>query len=178
MINEHFGRKLWISFGIVMASIAITAGAFYFFAGDLSAKATAVVAARTSLEQQSSAVANLANLKHQAPIAAQYLAAMDQLLPDQYGLVTFGQWFSDTGKQYGVSANATINQDAVIPSSGSSPGVATLSFSATGSLDNITAFLHFVSAKSSVFLVVFDSFNITGDGTSYTAVGQGTIFFR
>ncbi|GEM_PF-2271251 len=175
MVNEQFSKKLWISFGIVVASFAIAGGALYFFAGDLSANADAIVIARAALYQQNSAVANLASLKQQAVQAVRYQSAMDQLVPNQYNLVTFTQWFTDQGRQFNVDANAEF-QGSAMPSQGSAPGSDAFSYTATGSVSNIASFLDFVSAKSSGFLVLFNSFNITGGGTSYSAQGQGTVF--
>jgi hypothetical protein len=175
MVNERFAQRLWISFGIIVASIALAAGALYFFSGDLSANANAIVNARAALDEQAVAVANLASLKQQATQAAQYQAAISQLVPGQYGLVTFTQWFADQGKKYSVSANAAF-QGAAVPAQGAAPGTAAFSFTAAGSLDGLTSFLDFIGAKSSEFLVSFNSFNVTGDGTNYSVTGQGTVF--
>ncbi len=174
-MNERFAKRLWIGFGIIVASIAITWGALYFFIGDLSANADAIVSARAALNRQNAAVANLASLKGQAAQAAQYEAAISQLVPSQYGLVAFAQWFTAQGKNYGVNATAEF-QGSVTPSQGSTPGSAIFSFSASGSLSNLAAFFDFVSAKSSGFLVAFNTFDVTGDGTNYSIQGQGTVF--
>lgn len=175
MVNERFSQRLWISFGIIVASIAVAGGALYFFSNDLAANAQAIVSARARMNAQNSAVANLASLEQQDVQAAAYQNAIDQLLPDQYGLVNFAQWFSKEGAQYNVNANASL-QGPVTPSRSTAPGNAVFSFTVSGSLSDIASFMHFVSAKSSKFLVTFGTFNITSDGSVYDASGQGMIF--
>ena len=174
MTNEHFARRLWIGFGIIIASIIIAGGALYFFSGDLSANAAAIVSARGALNEQDAAVANLAGLKQQAAQAAQYQAAMDQLVPDQYGLVTFTQWFAAQGTQYNVSASAEF-QGEPISSDGTTPGSAPFTFTVSGSIANLTSFLDAIGAKSSGFLVLITSYNIT-DPARDTA-SRGTELF-
>jgi hypothetical protein len=177
MGNEHFARSLWIGFGIIVASIIIAGGALYFFAGDLSANASAIVSAREALDEQNTAVANLASLKQQKTRAAQYQAAMDQLVPDQYGLVTFTQWFVTQGTQHNVEASANF-QGSANPSGGDTPGTAPFTFIATGSLADLTAFLDAVGEKSSNFLISFESLNVTTGNSEYTITGNGIIFSR
>ncbi len=177
MVKDRFAKQLWIGFVIIAVSFFIAAAALYFFAGDLSANADAIVSARATVQNQTAAVANLANLEQQAPQAARYQAAMNQLLPDQYGIVPFAQWFGGVGKQYGVTANASF-QGAMVQAQGTTPGTASFSFNAQGSPSNIVSFLNAVGAKSSGFLLTINSFDITVNGATANATGQGTLFFR
>lgn len=175
MAHDHFGRQLWISFGIIAVSIILAGGGLYFFGSDLSANADSIMLARTTLNDQDAAVTNLADLKRQGVQAAPYQAAIDQLVPGQYGLVPFSQWFAQEGTVYSVSANASF-QGAAVPSAGAVPGTVAFSFTVTGSLSDVVSFFEFISTKSSGFLVAFNSFNVTNDGTGYTASGNGVVF--
>lgn len=177
MVKDRFVKKLWISFGIIIASIVIAAGAFYFFAGAIATQATAVVNERAAVLGQADAFADLASLEGAAPQAAQYESAIDRLLPSQYALVGFGQWFSSEGSQYGVTANATPPQVVTQPQA-STPGAASFSFAAEGPLTNLTTFLNAAAAKSSQFLFSFGSLTVMSNGTDYKITGQGTIFFQ
>src|SRR6185437_3548916 len=97
MFKDRFTKQFWISLGIIAASIIIAVVVLNYFAGDMDAQASAIVSARGQAQAQTAAIANLAALKSQAPQAAQYQAAIDGLLPDQYNLVTFPQWFARLG---------------------------------------------------------------------------------
>ncbi len=174
MAQDRFTKTLWISLGVIVASIVIAVIALDFFSGDLTARANTIVADRAMVQQQNDAVAELAGLEEQASHATTYQAAMDQLLPDQDNVFNFAQWFSQLGQQYGVTANASL-QGTITPSSGSTPGTASFSFDTEGSLSDITAFLD-AGAKSSTFLITFTSFDVTSNGGSYKVTGQGTIF--
>lgn len=175
MNAKVFARGLWISFGVIVVSIIFAIGAIYYLANDLSAQADAIVRARAQVQNETTAVGNLANLKAQAPQAQQYQAAINDLIPGQYGLVAFGQWFQDTGKQYGVTATAAF-QGAVTPAQGSTPGTVVFSFDASGPPSNVETFLDAVSRRATGFLLSIDSFDVSMNGTDYQVVGKGTLF--
>ena len=177
MEKERFTRKLWISFGIIVGSIAIAIGILAFFSGRISSEANAIVSDRAMVRSKTDALANLAQLESEVPQAAQYQAAIDQLLPDQYGLVAFTQWLAQLGDKYGVTTDAAF-QGSVTPSAGTTPGTAQFSFSAQGSPSALAAFLDGMSAKSSGFLLTLTSFDVTGVGSNENMTGQGTLFFR
>jgi hypothetical protein len=169
MEKKRFARQLWISFGIVVGSIAIAAGMSVFFSGNISAQADAIANDRTAVQSKTDALANFAQLEYQS--------AINQLLPDQYSLVTFTQWIAQLGAKYGVTANAAF-QGSVVPSAGTTPGTAPFSFSVQGSPEKIAAFLDGMNTKSAGFLVTLTSFDVTGGGTNENMTGQGTLFFR
>jgi Tfp pilus assembly protein PilO len=175
MNHKIFARRLWISFGVIAASIAVAVGAIYYLSGDLAVQAAAIVSARTKAQNQTAAVANLATLKAQAPQAAQYEAAFNKLLPSQYGLVTFNQWFANAGMQYGVTAGASF-QGSATPSQGSTPGTTAFSFSVKGAPSNVEAFLDGVSKRATGFLLSIDSFDVSVDNGNYQVAGRGTLF--
>jgi Tfp pilus assembly protein PilO len=177
MVKERFVRQLWISLGIIAGSIVIAAGMLVFLSGDIAARADAIVSDRAIVQSKTDALANLAQLESEAPQAAQYQSAIDQLLPDQYGLVTFTQWIAQLGGKYNVTANASF-QGSIVPSAGTTPGNAQFSFSVEGSSENIAAFLEGMNAKSTGFLVTLTSFDVTGSGSNENMTGQGTLFFR
>ena len=177
MIKDRFTKQLYISLGIILASIAIAAGALYFFSGMLSSQADVIASDRVTVQSKTSAVADLARLEADASQATRYQAAIDQLLPDQYGLVTFTQWLAQLGAKYGVSTNAVF-QGSIVPSSETTAGTAQFSFSAAGSPENIVAFLDGMNVKSSRFLISLTSFDVANDETNEKVTGQGILFFR
>jgi hypothetical protein len=177
MPTLNLSRRLWISLGVIGASIAIAVFAIVYFAGDITLKGNAVVAARANVDDQIQDVANLANLEQDAKKAQGYEAAIEALLPDQYGLVNFGPWFTSTGEQYGVTANATL-QGTATPSQGPVPGNIAFTFTAQGAPSSIEAFLDAVSEKAPGFVVAITTFDVTGDGSGYQVSGDGTVFSR
>jgi hypothetical protein len=177
MVKDPFIKKLWISLGIIVASVVIAVGLVYYFLGGLSKKVTEIMTDRTMVQTQTSAVANLANLERGAAQAMQYQSALNQLLPDQYGLVAFGQWFAKEGQQYNVTANASLQGTPAQPQ-GATPGTASFTFNADGPLSSLTTFLDATAARSSGFLLTFSSFNLSSDGANYKITGQGTLFFQ
>jgi anti-sigma factor RsiW len=177
MEKKRFTKRLWISFGTIVASIAIAAGMLAFFLGDISTQANTIVSDRATVAGKTGALSNLAQLKSEAPQAAQYQSAINQLLPDQYSLVTFPQWIAQLGARYGVTANAAF-QGSVVPSAGTTPGTAQFSFSVQGPPSNIVAFLDGMNTKSAGFLATLTSFDVTGGGSNENMTGQGTLFFR
>jgi hypothetical protein len=177
MVKERFKKQLWISAGIIVLGVAIAAAALVFFSNDIAAQAKAITAARALVESKTDEVADLAALESGAPQAAQYQAAIDQLLPDQYSLVTFPQWLAALGGKYNVTTDATLNGSVVAPGAGI-PGNEGFTFSAEGSPDDLTAFLDDMNTKATGFLMSITSFSVANDGTNETMTGQGTLFFR
>jgi Tfp pilus assembly protein PilO len=177
MDKKRFIRQIWISVGVIVGGIAIASGLLVFFSGNISAEADTIVSDRSTVENKTDALANLAKLESEAPQAAQYQSAINQLLPNQDGLVVFTQWISQLGEKYGVTANAAF-QGSVVPSAGATPGSAQFSFSVEGSPADIADFLNGMDKKATGFLLTLASFNVTGNGSNETMTGQGTLFFR
>ncbi len=173
-------RQLWIGLGIIAGSIALAAFAVSYYTGDLAAQADAVASDRATVQRQTESVSTLASLEHAVSEAAPYQTAINLLLPDQYGTVGFGQWFSQIGKQYGVAANARFQGDSVTAPEGSSPGSAGFTFDAEGSPSSLSAFLDGASMKAPGFLMSITSFDYTNSPGPAGAkvVGNGIVFFR
>lgn len=176
MVKQQFSRHLWISSSILLGSVIIAAVALQFVAGKMSADAAAIVADRAAVVSQNNLLSELTAFGSDAPRAAQYEAAMNQLLPDQYGLVTFPQWLSQLGSKYNVTTDAAFQGSVNLPAGGTA-GTAQFSFSAVGSPQNLAAFLAAMHASSG-FLVELTSFGVTNNGSSDNMTGQGTLFFR
>jgi hypothetical protein len=177
MVKDRFTRQLLISGGIIVASIIIAGGALFFFSSSISAQALVIANDRMTIQQDTNTVANLAQLGADASQAMQYQAAIDQLLPSQYGLVTFTQWLTQLGEKYNVTADAAF-QGSITPPTGVTPGSAQFSFSAEGTPGDIASFLDDMDAKSAEFLLSLSSFDVSADGTNEKVTGQGVLFFQ
>lgn len=177
MFKDRFSMQLWISLGIIIASIIVAFVALQFLSGKLSTDADAIVSDRTTAQAKTNALANLAQLEADAPRAAQYQSAMNQLLPDQYSLVTFPQWLAQLGEQNSVTVSAAFEGEATSPS-GATPGSAQFSFNAQGTPQNVATFLDAMNKKAVGFLIELTSFGMTSDGSNENITGQGMVFFR
>lgn len=176
-MKENFKQRLWLGFGIILGSIIIASVALYFLSGDINTQAAAILDQKTADQNQTEAVANLANLKSAAPAAAQYEVAMDRLLPDQFGLVGFSQWLNQVGGQYGVTATFTFQGNPGAPTPGTL-GTAAFSLTAQGpTIQDLTAFLHNIESQAPGFLLSISSFNLTG-GVNPSLTAQGILFFQ
>lgn len=176
MVKKRFSMQLWISSGILVGSVVIAIIALQFMMGKMSADVAAIVADRAAVVSHTDLLSELAALGSDAPRAAQYEAAMNQLLPDQYGLLAFPQWLSQMGAKYGVTTDAVFQGSVNLPSGGSI-GTAQFSFTAQGSPQNLAAFLVAMNTSPG-FLVALTSFGVTNNGSSDNMTGQGTLFFR
>jgi len=145
--------------------------------GEMSAQANIVVNDRQAIQNKTEAVATLAQLESAVPESVQYEQAINQLVPDQYTLVTFPQWLSALGARYNVTTGAALQGSASAATPGTA-GTAQFTFTAEGSPSNLTAFLDIMNAKSSGFLLTLSSFSVTSDGTNQKITGQGILFSR
>jgi hypothetical protein len=116
-------------------------------------------------------------LETTAPEAALYEAAMEKLLPDQYGLVDFGPWLTKLGNQYGVTASFSFQGNPSAPPAGTL-GSAPFSLTAQGdSIQSLTNFLKDIESQAPGYLLSISSFDLSNSANpSLTA--QGTLFFR
>lgn len=158
---------------MIIASVAL-----YILSGDLDVQAKAIVADRAEIAQQDEALSDLASLKAAAPQAATYEAAINQLLPGQYGLVDFGKWLTARGQLYGVSASFSFQGNPPAPAPGVL-GTAPFSLTAQGpSITSLTDFLEDIETKAPGFLLSFNSFTVTNNGSSPSLTAQGVLFFQ
>jgi hypothetical protein len=169
--------KIWLSLAMMAASIIVAFFAIQFLSGKLSVTSNAIVDDRATVQSETNALANLAQLEADAPQAMLYQAAMNQLLPDQYTLVTLPQWLAQLGGKDGVVVSAAFQGAPTLPS-GETPGAAQFSFNAQGTPQNIATFLDDMNKKSVGFLVTLTSFGMTSDGLNENVTGQGTAFFH
>ncbi len=177
MVKDRFTKQLWISLGVILVSIGGATGVLVFLTGEMSAQANIIATDRRVIQEKTDAVATLAQLEAAVPQAAQYQAAINQLVPDQYTLVTFPQWLSALGARYSVTTNAVL-QGSATQAVSTMAGTAQFSFSAEGLPNNLAAFLDSMNAKSSGFLLTLGSFSVTSDGVDQKITGQGTLFSR
>jgi len=176
-MKDKFKKQLWISSGIIGGSIIAALIAIYFFSSSLAAATQKIIADRSLVASQTSALASLADLKRDAPLALRYEAAINKLLPSQYTLIGFGQWLEGRAAQYGVTTNFSF-QGAPVPATPDTFGTAVFSAEAEGPAANITAFMKDIEMQAPSFLLTLDSFDFTNNGTTSRATMGGTLFFQ
>ncbi len=175
-------RQWWISIGVIAGSIAAAAITLYFLSGSIAAIADKIVADRSLINQQTGALAALAQLREQASQAAVDQAAMNALLPGQDALIGFAPWISKIASADGVSAQATFGSD-VGNGSVSAPGAfgaknMPFSLAASGPISNMVSFLDDIEVRQPGFLIQLTSFDLTYQSGAYQLNGQGQVFYR
>ena len=176
-MKRSFKAQLWISFGVIFVAIVLATVGMYFFSNDLTAQADKIVADRTLIAQQTAVLGVLAELKHDAPRAAQYAVAMGTLLPKHDDLIGFSGWLNSIAQAHKVSSSFSFRGDNV-SASPSSPGTDGFTISVQGSAENLVAFLKDLETQAPGFLLVVDSFDLSSTGTDYRTVLQGRLFSR
>ena len=176
-MNRGFKKSLWISVGVIGASVIAAAGACYYFAGVIGAQADAVVNAKTQAEQSADTVGALALLESQAPQAEQYSQAIQNLIPDQAGLITFNSWVNGIAAKYHMTATVTF-QGNPTPSAGVTPGSANFTLVAEGPAGETAPFLDDLTTQEPGFLVSLSSFDFAESGQQENLTAQGVLYFR
>jgi hypothetical protein len=176
-MKDKFKKQLLISFGLILGSGIAAAIGLNFLSGNLHASAEKIIQERAGLSAETMALGSLADLKRDAPLAAQYQAAINKLLPDQYHLIGFGQWLNGIAQHHSVSANVSFQGTPTPPSAGAA-GTAIFSISTTGSASDVIAFLKDIETQEPAFLLSINSFDLTSDGTTVNVTGQGTLYFQ
>lgn len=176
-MRNNFQKKLWINFGVIFGAVAIAATAIYFLSNDLTAQADKIVSDKTLIAKQTAAVGAFAGLKSDAPVAAQYEAAMKKLLPVHDDLINFSQWLTSVGSSHHVSVSFAF-QGGLTAATADVPGSDAFSMSATGSSADLLAFLTDIEIQNQSFLISISSVNLTSNGADYRLSTVGTVFSR
>lgn len=166
---------------MISASIIITSVALYYFSNDIAAQAGKVLLDKEAVSEQSDQLGSLAQLESDAPKAAGYAIAMNQLMPDQYGLVGFGPWLNQIAKKYNVIASYSFQGQPTLSTS-AAPGSIDFSLSAQGSTGDVVSFLNDIESQSPGFLLTLNSFDYMNDlsdgSAAETVKAQGILFTR
>ena len=176
-MKNNFRKQLLVDFGVILGAVVITSGAIYFLSGDLTAQADKIVADKTLTARQTAAVGTLASLKSEAPIAADYEAAMGKLLPTHDGLINFPQWLTSVGSSHHVSVSFAF-QGGATPAAAAVAGSDPFSLSASGSSEDLLAFITDIETQSQAFLLSIDSLSFTNDVGGYRLSATGKVFSR
>lgn len=179
-MKNTFSKRAWISLLIILGSIIIASGAFYYFSNDLATQTDKIVTERQAVSGKNNALDSLAALKNDEPKAEGYAAAMSNLMPDQYGIVNFKQWLNTIAKKYGIDVSFafTGNGTPSTQSTPSTPGTIDFSLTLTGSVASTTQYLNDIESQSPGFLFTLKSFDYTTDSSGAKMNAQGTLFFK
>jgi hypothetical protein len=174
---NRFRRELLISSLIIGVAVVAFGLAFYFLVQDLDSQAQKIVSDRALLAQRTALLLSLADLKKDAGSAAVYRQAIDKILVSQDQLIDFPQWISGLARIRQISLSFSFQGDQVPPQNGSL-GYINFSLDASGSLENLGAFLEDVEFKAQRFLVVLDTADLSGGESGYRLLSHGRIFFK
>lgn len=176
-MKRSFKQQLWISFGIIFGVVVLVSIGVYFLSGDLTAQADRIVADKTLIARQTAVLGILAKLKSDAPVAKQYTAAMQKLLPIHDDLIGFSGWLTATAKGKNVSAAFSFRGDNT-PATPATPGTDGFTMNLEGSATDLAAFLDYLETNSPAYLLAIDSFDLGSTGSGYRATLQGRLFSR
>ncbi len=175
--HDGYNGRLWLGVAILFVSVVAAVIAFFYFSGAIGAQADQIAIAKLKASNDANALANLASLEGAAPQAAQYDAAIHQLIPDQSGLIAFNTWMGQVASQYQVNASVAFTGDPT-PSVGSTPGSVTFNMTAQGPAGSIIPFLDYLTTRAPGFIVSFTSIDFTNTQTQESFTAQGVTYFR
>lgn len=172
---HSFKKEWWISGGILLGSILITAAALYFLLSDLAGQAQTIMADRGTIAEQNAVLSNFAVLKSDAVKAAPYMSAMQELLPTHDALIGFPSWMNGVAAAHNVSVTIAF-QGSDIAATASMPGSDGFSMSAMGAESDLVAFINDLENQAQGYLISIDSFELVNQGGSYRLSAQGRVF--
>jgi len=174
---QNFKEQVWIGGGIILGSLVIFAVAFYVLAGEIQSAADAITKNRDLIANQSMLINSFSSLKANAAAATVYQAAMDKVLSTQDNLIVFPTQIDGIARKDGVDVTFSFEGDPV-PAVATKVGYVNFSLSATGPLNNITAFMQDIESSAQVLLSKIDSFDIAQSGSGYVLSASGEVFFK
>lgn len=177
MEQANFKKHMWIGIGVIALSVIVFGVALYILSGTIASQANAITGSRADIQNQSALINSYSNLKGSASAAATYQAAMDKLLATQDNLISFPSQIDGIARSSGVDETFAFQGDP-IPATPSALGYVSFKLNATGSLNNLTAFLKDAEMSAPVLLSKIDSFDLTQSGSNYALSAMGRVFFK
>ena len=156
--------------GLVVVILSI-----FWVSGILYTHSQAVAKSRALVARLTRTSEFLAQLKGEAPQADAYAQHINLLLAGEEQIIDFQAWIQNLAKIHNVTLSADFNGDQVTPDEG--PGYIHFNMDASGSLDNLTAFLKEAELQTSKFLISVDGFTINQNSTAYQFSGRGRVYF-
>jgi len=176
-MKTNFNWRLFISIGAIAGSIVVAVIALVYLSGDLDANASKLVSDRAAMQANTAALGRLAELEHDAPLAAAYQTAINSLLPTRTDLIDVPPAVATLASADGVTATLSFQGNPAAAMAGSL-GTVPFSLDAQGSLDNVTSFLADLETKTTGFLLIVNSFDVTNGAAGAHLTGNGTIYFQ
>lgn len=176
-MTVDFRRQLIVNLVVIAASVVVATILMVILTGSIGAEVSAIQTDRGTINQETNVLSTLSALKQQAPQAAAYTVAIDQLLPAQEGLIGFGDWLNTAAAADQVTVRSSFNGSPTPPTD-SVAGQSGFSLQVNGSLSSIASFLEDIESRLPGFLLSMSSFSVSIDGNSYRFTGPGTLFFR
>ncbi len=168
---------MWIGISIIAGSMIVFGAAFYFLANNIQQQANAVAQSRDNITNQDALINSYTDLKENAQAAATYQTAMDKLLATQDNLIAFPSQVDGIARNDGVDLVFSFVGDPV-PAGAGTVGYVGFKLNATGSSDNLTAFLKDIELSAPILLSKIDSFDLTQSGSNYALDARGKVFFK
>ena len=176
-MKNSFKTQLWVSLGVVFGTIIATGIGLYFLSGDLTAQGDKIITDKTLIARQTAVLGVLAQLKSDAPRAAQYQAAINKLLPAHDNLISFSPWLDALGQAHKVSVAFSFTGGNMAVTD-TAPGSDGFSMSAQGAAADLAAFLGDLESQAPGFLLSIDSFDLINNGSDYKLSTQGRLFSK
>ncbi len=174
-MERTFSKQLWISLGIIIASIIATTVAFYYFSGEIEARVASILRARSDITAQNMSLSLIASLKSNTPQATKYQTAINHLLPTPDNLINFPGMVDTIARSYGLNDKVVFTGDPV-PAAAAVPGYAQFTLEADGADVDLRSFLRDIELKTSQFVIEVKSFNFTGSGPASRLSLIGRVF--
>lgn len=174
---SSFLRQLLVNLGIIVGSFIIFGAGLSLLGRDIAAKSAQTVSDKALITKRTSSLSSLAALKATAPQADQYRQKINLLLPVQDQLLGFPQYARTIGIQHQLVVNAVFQggPSAPMPTQAGSIGFL---IDASGSQDNLKAFLSDMESRGTKYLVSLDTLDLTVSDHNHHAVIQGHVFFQ
>ncbi len=162
---------------IILGSLAIFVGLFWWLATDIRAQTQGIAELRTGIYQNQKVKELLPTLQKNAQTAEKYTKALQNFFPHQSELLLVSSWFGQQARIAQIDFDFAFSQNQTDPTT-TKPGTIGFTIKATGSLENISQFLKTIEYQAPRFAFMLQNINI-GQQTenTYRLTTQGTLFF-
>ncbi len=162
---------------MIIASIAMFWGAFYWLDHDLKKQTAAITEARYSIRRNAGLLETLANLKNLLPRVKLYEGKLNNLIHTRDELIDFPRYLEDLARRHNLAMNFSF-QGVAAPAEAEQAGSQNFSLDISGSYDALERFLKELELTSVRYVAQLDNLDVSRQSEGYRILTRGRVFFR
>jgi Tfp pilus assembly protein PilO len=171
---EDFRSWILIHSAVTLVIVLVLGVALWYLRSDISARVASIISMQEQISVRLRASGILAVMKKQKEEALKFEPKLQEFLPLRDHLVTLPRDLSRLATARGVEFGFSFGTES--QPQAESAGSISFTLTAGGTLSSVLAFLEDIERSS--LIIRLEDVDISGDGSRYSLLSHGKVFFR